>query len=268
MDKLGIERQVLSISYPNIYCEDDGLNLYLSQLTNDFLVAICYKYPDRFSGFINLPLANMKNAVDELHHFINAPGILGIIVGTHVNGKSLASEEFNPLFQEIDRVGLPIMIHPLLPMGIEKYQDYRDFYRSVGFLWETTMAMGSLALYGILERYRNIKWILSHLGGTLPFVYTSMDMCQKRNPGKERMPPQMLSEYFRTVYADCARLITAPVLSCALDLYGNDHIVFGSDIPFAPDVVAINTARLEEINLSDEVKQGIYYNNVKKLLKI
>ena len=103
MDKLDIERQVLSPSNPLVYFEDDELNLYLAQMTNDFLADICQRYPDRFSGFINVPLANVKHALDELKRIVKAPGMLGITLGAHIHGKPLASPEFTPFFEETNR---------------------------------------------------------------------------------------------------------------------------------------------------------------------
>ena len=268
MDKLGIERQVLSLSNPLVYFPDDGLNLHLAQMINDFLAEVCHKHPDRFSGFVAVPLGNVKHATDELKRALKAPGMLGVVVGTHVRGKILASPEFLPFFEEVNRLGVPIFIHPVSPLGIEKVQEYQDLHRSVGFLWETTMTVGRLALSGVFEKYQNIDWILSHLGGTIPFVYTSLDMCQKRNPAKEYVPPKPASEYLRRLYVDAARHLTMPILACALDLYGEDHIMFGSDIPFAYDVASQNVPALESFNISDQLKQRICYQNAQRLLKL
>ncbi len=268
MDRLDIERAVLSLPGSLAYSDDDELDLYLSQLTNDFLADICRQSPHRFSGFVNVPLGNVKHAIDELNRALEAPGMLGVSVGTHIRGKPLSSPEFAAFFEEVDRLGTTVMIHPMSPVGIESVPEYQDFHRSIGFLWETTMAVGRLALSGVFERYQNIDWVLSHLGGAVPYVYTSMDMCQKRNPANEYMPPRPLSEYFRGLYVDAARLMTVPILACAIDLFGEEHIMFGSDIPFAYDVVSLNIPRLEEFNIPHQLKQKIFYENAKRLLKL
>ena len=268
MDRFGIERQVLSPSSPFTYFEDDGLNLYLSRAINGLMLGICSKYPDRFSGFINVPLCNVKQTIDELKHFIKARGILGVSVGANIHGKPLVSPEFAPFWDEVNRLSLPVMIHPVSPIGIDNVGEYKDFYRSVGFLWETTMAVGRMALSGFFDSYPNITFILSHLGGALPFVYTSMDMCQKRNPTKEFVPSRPLSEYFRRLYVDSARLLTVPILTCAIDLYGEKGIMFGSDIPFACDVTQLNIPRIEGFDISEQLRQKILYENAKRLLKL
>jgi len=268
MDKLEIERQVLSPSSPFVYFGDDELNLYLAQMTNDYLADICYKHPSRFSGFINVPLENVKHAIDELKRAMKAPGILGVMLGSRIRRKPLASPELIPFFEEVNRLGIPIMLHPVSPIGIEDIREYQDFHRSVGFLWETTMAVGRMALSGIFERFQNIDWILSHLGGALPFVYTSMDICQKRNPTQEDMPPKPLSEYFRRLYVDTARLMTAPIFACAVDLYSEERVMFGSDIPYAYDVVSMNIRRLEGFDIPDQLRQKVFYKNAERLLKL
>ena len=268
MDKYGIERQVLSLSAPFVYFEDDELNLSLAQMINDFLAGTCQAHSDRFSGFVAVPLRNIKNAMDELSRGLKLPGMVGAGVASHIKGKVLTSPEFAPFFDELDRLGLPVMVHPEYPLGIGNVQDYQDFHRSLGFLWESTMAIGRMALSGFFEKYSNIKWIFSHLGGTLPFVHTSMDMCQKRNPAKEYMAPKPASSYFKRLYVDTGRLITGPILNCAMDLYGKEHIVFGSDLPFAYDVLSLNVPRLEGLDLPDATREMICFRNAKSLLKL
>ena len=266
MDKLDIERQVLSPSSPFVYFEDDELNLDLAQLTNDFLVDICHQHPDRFSGFINVPLGNVKHAIDELKRMVKAPGMLGIALGAHIHGKLLASPGYTPFFDEVDRLGMPILVHPVLPIGIEAVREHQQFYRTVGFLWETTMAVGRLALNGFFERYENINWILSHLGGAIPFVYPSMDWCWRRNPDNEEMPPKPLSEYCRGLYADTARPTTAAIFACAVDLYGEEHIMFGSDLPYTVSIISKNISVLEGLNLTSQSRDKLFYRNAKRLL--
>jgi aminocarboxymuconate-semialdehyde decarboxylase len=102
-------------------------------------------------------------------------------IAAHIKGKALTSAEFAPFFEEVERLTIPVIIHPEYPLGIGNVNDYQDFYRSLGFLWETTMAVGRMALSGFFEKYRNIQWIFSHY--ELP-LSMSMDMCQKRNPAK------------------------------------------------------------------------------------
>ena len=89
-----------------------------------------------------------------------------------------------------------------------------------------------------------------------------------RNPAKEYMPPKPASEYLKQLYVDTARHLTIPILNCALDLYSEEHILFGSDIPFAYDVAKLNVTRLEKFNLPQVFKQKLCYENTKKLLKL
>lgn len=124
MTKLNIERQVLSLSNPFIDSEDDGLNLSLAQMINDFLADVCRKHPDRFSGFINVPLRNVKHATDELKRAMKAPGMLGVILGAHTHGKPFISPEFTPFFEEVNRLGIPIMIHPTTPPGVREIKAF------------------------------------------------------------------------------------------------------------------------------------------------
>lgn len=268
MDNMGIERQVLSLAMPIVYFNDDALNLYFSRMVNDLIADICHKFPSRFSGFASVPLNNVKDTIDELQRATKAPGMLGVVLGAHARGKALASEEFLPFFEEANRKGTTIFLHPVEPVDIQKVKEYQDFYRSMGYLWETTMAVGRMALNGIFQKFPKVNWILSHLGGTIPFVYTSFDICQQRNPAKEYMPPKPVSEYLRRLYVDTARHLTIPILNCAMDLYGESNILFGSDIPFAYDVARLNISNLEEFKLPEAIKENLCFENAKKLLRL
>jgi predicted TIM-barrel fold metal-dependent hydrolase len=267
LNKVGIGRQVLSLSSPLVYFNDDSFNLFLSQMANDFLMDICRQAPDRFSGFYVVPLRKIKDAMDELNRIKNAPHMEGIVIGTHIDGKELSSAEFVPFFEEANRQTLTIFLHPVPQVGIENIQEYRDFFRSLGFLWETTTAVARMAISGVFEKYPNITWILSHLGGTIPFVYTSFDIGQKRNYAKEYVPPEPISRYLRKLYVDTARQISAPILECAVDLYGPDHILYGTDLPFAYEVTELNVTLFEKLPLSTQLKEQIFSRNAEKLFK-
>lgn len=276
MDKLDIERQVLSgPRFPSSHFGDDESDLHRAQAGNDFLAEVCRKYPDRFSGFIHVPLDNVSHAIDELQRAMNAQGMVGVSLRSHLGGKMLDSPELMPFYEEANKLGLTILIHPVLPIGFENIPQYQQFspdlYRFIGFLFDTTMAVSRMAYQGIFERYENLNLIVSHLGGMLPFVYPSVDiMWERMRRDNLETPPKPPSEYFKRFYADTARPLTAATLHCALALFGEDHILFGSDMPHWMEVQAPKRiiSTIEALDLPVPTKEKIFSGNAKRLLKL
>jgi len=273
MDKLDIERQVLSPASPLCYFEDDEFNLYWCQAANDLLAEVCRKYPDRFSGFVTVPLRNVKHAIDELKRVIDAPGMVGVVLGSHLGGKMLDSPELMPFYEELNKMGLTILIHPAPPVDIDKvpaYQRLYNLHQFIGFLFDTTMAVARMVLKGIFEKYENINLITSHLGGTLPYVYHSIDMMwESLVEDHIEVSPKPPSEYFKRFYADTGRPLKAATLQCAIALLGERHILFGSDIPYWMDFNAPERiiSAIEGIDLPVQTEEKIFYENAKRLLR-
>lgn len=275
MDKLDIERQVLIC--PISYTSDDEFNHYWAQANNDFLARVCRKYPDRFSGFATVPLQNVSHAIDELKRGIKSPGMVGVVLGSHVGEKMLDFPELMPFYEESNKMGLTIFIHPQLPLGFDKVPEYQrrqwaNLYQFIGFLFDTTMAVSRMAFMGIFERYENINLIVSHLGGVLPFVCHSIDIMREEmiRDGKET-PPKPPSEYFKRFYADTGRPLKRATLECALALFGEDHILFGSDMPSWTegfDAPRRIIAAIEALDLPVQTEERIFYGNAKRLFKM
>ena len=277
MDGLDIEHQVLACpTFSAAGFADDEFNRYWIQAGNDFLAEVCHMHPDRFSGFFGVPLRNVSDAVDELKRIARSQGMVGLIVGSHIGEVALDSPELQPFYEEADKLGLTILVHPELPAGIELtpgYQKLNDLYKFIGFLFDTTMAVIRLAYAGIFERYKNLNLIASHLGGMLSFVSPSVDIMWEKmvKEGADKCLKQP-SEYFKRLYADTGRPLNTATLQCALSLFGEDHILFGTDLPNWR-IEEIDASRrivsaIEAMELSTVTKEKIFYGNAKKLLKL
>ncbi|MFC2007719.1 amidohydrolase family protein [Chloroflexota bacterium] len=276
MDRLDIERQVLACpGYSPSLLADDEFNLYWVQASNDFLAQFCQKHPDRFSGFVGVPLFDVNLAIDELKRATKAQGMVGVVLSSHLGRLMLDSQQLMPFYEEVNKMGLTILIHPSLPIGfdeIEEYQQFSNLYKFIGYLFDSTMAVTRMVYRGIFEKYENINLIASHLGGILPFVCHSIDIMWEQNViDGEETPPKPPSEYFRRFYADTARPLKAATLQCAIALYGEEHILFGSDMPNwveefnAPERI-IST--IEALDLPVIMKENIFYENARRLFNL
>ncbi len=275
MDRLEIARQVATSSFSILSQADNAFHREWAQANNDFLANICRRNPDRFSAFAGVPLPDVTASISELRRVAALPGIVGIQLHTHIGKTMLDDPELLPFYQEMDKLGLTLFIHPTLPLGYDEIPQYRrwaSLYQFIGYLFDTTMTFTRLTYAGILEKCPRINMIASHMGGMLPFVYHSIDIMREEMAldGKD-VPPRQPGEYFKRLYADTARPLKAATLQCALALFGEDHILFGSDMPFwtegfdAPKRII---TEIEAMDLPVATEDKIFYNNAQRLFKL
>jgi predicted TIM-barrel fold metal-dependent hydrolase len=267
MDELGIDVDVLSTTLPP-QSFGDKADLHLAQMTNDFNANLCSKYPNRFKAFGNVPLFNPSNAIKELHRAINDLGFIGIATGTFISRIPLTSPEYLPFLTEVNKMKLPIHIHPSLPIGIEVLRQYK-LGGLLGFLFETTMTATKMVFDGVFEKFPDIELILSHFGATIPFVFQRVDDGFKGFPEIRENIQKLPSEYLKRFYYDTASSFTRSSFMCSYEFVGPEKLVFGTDDPYARNrLIEIKIRQLGELGLTDEVMKKIYSENAKKVLKL
>jgi aminocarboxymuconate-semialdehyde decarboxylase len=267
MDELGIDLEILSTTLPP-QSFGDKADLHIAQMTNDFNANLCNKYPSRFKAFANVPLSNPSNAIKELHRAINDLGFIGIATGTFISRIPLTSPEYLPFLAEVNRMKLPIHLHPSLPAGIEVMRQYH-LGGLLGFLFETTTAATKMVFDGVFEKFPDIELILSHFGATIPFVFQRVDDGFKGFPEIRENISKLPSEYLKRFYYDTASSFTRSSFMCTYDFVGPEKIVFGTDDPYARNrLIEIKIRQLGELGLSDGVMGKIYGENAKKVLKL
>ena len=267
MDELGIDMEVLSTTLPPKSFGDQA-DLKLAQMTNDFNADLCSKYPKRFKAFANVPLFNPSNAIKELNRAIKDLGFVGIATGSFISRIPLMSPEYLPFLAEVNKMKLPIHIHPSLPIGIEIIHKHK-LGGLIGFLFETTMTAAKMVFDGVFEKFPDITLILSHFGATIPFIYQRMDDGFKGFPDVRENITKLPSEYFKRFYYDTASSFTKSTFMCTYDLAGPEKIVFGTDDPYARNrLIEIKVKQLGDLGLPEGVLGKIYSENAKEALRL
>jgi len=132
------------------------------------------RYPDRFLGYVSLPLPHVDASLAEMRRGMDELGMCGVAMNCSVFDRSIAEQEFEPLYVEMDRRGAVLYFHPsgngiCSPM----VNDYG--LGAVGTLMEDTVLALHLIVRQIPHRFPNIKVIISHLGGMLPVSLNRLD---------------------------------------------------------------------------------------------
>ena len=174
MDKAGVAMHALSLTQPMAFWAPAAFGLRLCQTYNDACAAIHQKHPDRFVGLAMLPMQDQALALQEFDRIAKLPAILGIYMATHINGRNLDDKEFWPIYARCEERGLPILLHPVNPVGAERMRGYhlRNF---VGNPTESAIAAASLIFSGALDAFPKLDVVLPHAGGVLPILIGRWD---------------------------------------------------------------------------------------------
>jgi aminocarboxymuconate-semialdehyde decarboxylase len=265
MKKWKITMQVLSVPFHGALVEDKSAALDLTQMANDVIVHAARTYPDSFRVLLAVPLQFPELAVREIDRFAGRPEVLGVALMGSAGGRPLNDPEFMPFYAELERRRLPFLLHPISPPGLDCMLEL-NLANVVGFMFETTLAAVRLVFAGTFERHPNLQMIFPHLGGLAPYLMGRLQWGYERFPVCNANISEPPEAYFRRFYYDTV-CRNVPALRMALSMFGIEHVMFGTDIPFREDI-ELQLADLEALGLSDDEQLKIAVGNAARLLGI
>jgi len=237
-----------------------------ARLVNDAFATIMRERSARFSALATLPLNDPVESVAELSRAVTKLGMRGAMLFSNVNGVALADPRFDPLYAEANRLGAILHIHPTDPVGVEAMTDYW-LMPLVGFLADTTLAAAKLVFAGVPERYPNIKWVLSHLGGAIPYLVERLDRGWDAFPDCRADISRKPSEYLRNFYYDTVNFDPQAV-RLAVDFAGADHVMAASDYPHQIGNIPKMKSSLDALRVTDTERRKILGENARELYKL
>jgi len=229
MDKNGIAAAITSISAPGIYFGDTKFSKDLAKQCNEFSANLIRSNKKRFGGFAVLPLPDVKAAVNALDYAIDVLELDGVILLSNVDGLYPGHSRFDELYAELNHRKSVVFIHPTLPA----YGQFPKMKRPASmeeFVFDTTRAISSLILNKTLKRFPNIRFIISHAGGTAPYIAWRMSLLD------HRFHTDTIND-LKKLYYDAALSASPYALRSLQELVNPSHILFGSDYPFAPEII-------------------------------
>ncbi len=239
--------------------------LELSNFLNDHIADLVTKYPKNYIGLGTLPMQDADLAIEELER-CKEIGLVGIQIGSNINDENLSEDQFFPIFEACEALGMAVMVHPWNMMGFKNMTKYWLPWL-VGMPAETSRAMCSMIFSGIFERLPNLRVNFVHAGGSfLPTIgriehgfNCRPDLVAVDNPINPR-------EYLSKFWVDC---IThdPKMLDYVLDVQGSKKVTLGSDYPFPLGDLEIGKF-IEEMPLSKAVVEDIFCNSTLEWLNL
>lgn len=200
---------------------------------NDGLIGLCADHPERFSFMASAALQDASGAALEIERCA-AAGAAGVIVAANVNGVNLGECPLDEVWAACAQLDLPVFIHPALPVAPERAGRF-GLNQVVAYTNDTTLAIGSMILSGVLDRYPDLVILLSHGGGSLPWLVGRFDRVHEAMDGTKTgdvaaHPP---SAYLHRMLYDTI-LHKPETLRHLAELVGIDKLLIGTDAPFPP----------------------------------
>ncbi len=235
MDKLGLDKQVLTLARPSTWIgiAPDALP-EMTRMANDAVLAVANEFPGRFIPVGTLPVPT-EEYLPEFDRCINELGMAGIQILTNIGGKRLHEPQFRPFFAHANRTKTPIWIHPQL---VEGWSEEFALDKIFGWLYETSITLAQLVFSGIMEQYPDLRIIPHHMGAMVPHnsgrlkgFYEARDLYP--GTGLVTLPKDPL-HYFKMFYGDTMLCGTVHAFESGYKFFGAEHIIMATDYPFGP----------------------------------
>jgi 6-methylsalicylate decarboxylase len=229
MDEAGVRVQVVSpAGGRQPYFADENVAVEAARLYNDRSAELVRRYPDRFKAFVVLPFPHIAASIEELKRGLDSLGMIGVNMHISALDRSVAEDEFLPVYEEINRRSGLIFYHPagnsaLCPM----ITDY-GFGGAVGTSLEDAVIGMHLIAKKIPSKFPNIRFIIPHFGGPLAML---LDRLNNQFSMQRHDLPEPPKETARRFYYDTVGHGSHAAITCACMAYGADHVLIGSDFP-------------------------------------
>jgi len=264
MDRVGIDVEVLSLSTPNVYFAPPERQAEVARLVNDAYAELAARYPKRFKGFASIPMDDPDAALRELERTQGELRMNGVIVLSNINGRALTDPRYRPFFAECDRRRVCVFIHPMIPASAEPFAEY-VLGPIIGFPFDTTLAVARLCYAGVFRELPNIRWILGHLGGAVPYLMERMDNGYRDFAECRVNIDELPSAYLKRLYYDTVSFSPA-ALTLARDQVGAEHLVMGSDYPHLLGSIDRAVSSIEALDIPKADKERIFSGTAREIL--
>jgi 6-methylsalicylate decarboxylase len=208
MDRQGIAVAIVSLAQPGSGFLPSEKCAGFARRCNDYAAELIAQHPRRFGCFGHLPMHDMDAAIAEARYCLETLRFEGISLFSSYGDKFLGDPWLDPLMSYLDSRSAVAHVHPALHPSTKSIAlPWPGFMME--FVFDTTRAAVNLVFSGALERYPNIRFILSHGGGTMPYIAWRLSVSPMIDPRLKQRSPQEILAGLKTFWYDSA-LVPAP----------------------------------------------------------
>jgi len=262
MDANGIATAITSVAQPGVHFLDAEAGRTLARRLNEHASELAVRFPRRYGAFSIIPMKDIGHAVAEIEFCLDTLKHQGVCLFASYGEKFLGDTYFDPVMEGLNARKAVCFIHPTLhPTSRTLDINLPGFVME--YLFDTTRAAANMIFSGTLDRYPDIKFILAHAGGTLPYFAWRLGATPQVDPTLPQWPRDKFEKALRHFWYDNALSCGATTMGALKTVADPNKILFGSDWPFvqAP-LVAEEVATHEAPGLhSDTERAAIDRNN-------
>ena len=282
MNEYEIAMQAVSTPTPPLEpLFDAPTGTVLASIANDGMAEIVQRHPTRFIGVATVCLLDVDAAIGELQRSVRELNLRGVLVYSNVRGKPLDAPEFDLFFSAVEQLAVPIWLHPARS---EKQADYPTeetsrylLWQAFGWPYDTTLAMARLVFSGTLKRHPGLRIVVHHAGAMVP-LFSGRIKSFYSNPsnlaniGLDPSNEKPYLDQFRDFYVDTWTNGSVAALMTSYEMFGADHMLFGSDMPFGAEMgrlfVREAIRSVEGMMIPPREKEKIWCGNIRRLCQL
>ena len=264
MDGAGIDIAILSLSTPNVFFAEGAAQAPVARMVNDAYAELIAAHPERFRGFASIPMDDPDAALAELHRAIDELRLNGVILLSNIRGRPLTDPAYRRFFEEADRMALCVLLHPMLPASADAFRDF-VLGPLVGFPFDTTLAVARMCYAGMLRELPNIRWIVAHAGGAIPYVAERLDNGYRDFAEDRAQIDDLPSVYLKRLHYDTVTF-SPHVLRLLRDWAGADHMAMGSDYPHKLGDITRAVTTIEALDVTPVERERIFSGTARAIM--
>ena len=231
MAKTKVDMQVISCP-PNLfhYWSKPSTALKAAEMVNNGIYEMVQANPGKFRGMGSLPMQDMDMAIAELHRCVKELGFKSIQIGSNIEGSQFDDPKFLPFFQECEKLGVFILLHPYYVGTKDMFAKYylTNLY---GNPFDTSMAIASLIFGGVFDKCPNLKIGFTHGGGFFPYQAGRLEHGYEVRTEPKVNGVKAPLNYLKNLYFDTV-VFQPKQLRFLVDFAGDDHVMLGTDYAF------------------------------------
>ncbi|MEQ1714911.1 MAG: amidohydrolase family protein [Hyphomicrobium sp.] len=235
MGTLGIDAAIVNpLSVAGVHHGNDADARYLCRTVSDALAKFAGAAPKKLGFFAPLPYPDVDGALEHMAYALDTLGADGLILLSSQNGIYVGDTRMEPLLAEMNRRKAVVFVHPARPALVDTLST-KIWGSIIEYTFETTRVAAFLIYNEFMRKYPDIKWILAHAGGCLPFISFRLILMEEQDinqPAFSTRVPEGARHYVDRFYFDTAISGSAPALAALMEVARPGHVMYGSDWPY------------------------------------